>query len=235
MNKQKYRILFSSFVALLITSILSVGVAYAWFPSLFDIASQNQNPGTLDANANYSYWDKASLNTNKWTTISAETPLTLNLGEMVRIDQLPSGTENYFRFNFSESADVSYHYQVVLETLAIIVDTNVGVVSLPEVNYYSADPSQKAYNYYYFLSTSDILDPTLVFANPSSMTSYQVTSLDQNLVGAYLEETTYLYVMFDLRLKEIQNIIDRIPVSYSPYSLEFAFNFLIEKRTIDEI
>ena len=86
MRKAKQRLLISSILTLVMTSILSVGAAFAWFPYLFDIAGVNHEVGDLDNDANYSYWNKSSLETNKWQSIDPQTPTTLSLGEMIRID-----------------------------------------------------------------------------------------------------------------------------------------------------
>lgn len=213
--------------------ILSVGVAYAWFPSLFTIGSQTHQPGNINADANYSYWDKASAQTNKWTTISPSTPVKLQLGEMIRIDQLPAGTESYFRYHFNESATVQYNYRVILQSIQIIVVNNSGPLTIAGVNYYTATPSQKLFDFYYVLSATPDANPTTLFANPGSMTKYQVTSQNMILSGDFIAKNQYLYGMFTLRLLEVQNVIDQIPIGYSPYSLEFEFIFNFEKRTID--
>jgi len=235
MKRQVKKILFATLNALLVTSLLGVGVAYAWFPSVFEIGHINFAPGTLDDDFNYSFWNKAAAGTNKWQGVSIAAPLNVNLGEMITIDALPSGTENYFQFKTSETNNAQYTFAVILEMIEIKIVTNSGTITIVDVEYYESDPSQKVFDYYYVLNASDNLVPTTLFANPETMTKYQVTTLNQNLTGSAFAQDQNLYVMMVPRLKEVQNIIDRVPIALSPYAIEFNFTFLLEKRTIDEI
>ena len=235
MKKQTKSLMFIILNTTLVVSLLSVGIAYAWFPSIFQVGRDDFNPGDLDSDSSYSHWNKSSVAPNKWEVVSALTPLNVDLGEMITIDQLPAGTENYFKFKMNEAGVAKFNYNVILETLEIRIDTNVGFVTIIDIDYYNADPSQKVFDYYYVLDLNDNLNPTTLFADTSSMTIYQVTAESQMLTTSEIAMNQYLYVMMIPRLVEIQNIIDRIPIAYSPYSLEFNFTFLLEKRTIDEI
>lgn len=219
----------------LIVSMIGMGVTYAWFPWVFDVGSDDFIPGPLDKDFSHAYWNKASGNTNKWKNITLAEPVNIDLGEMVAIDELPTGTENYFKFRMNEINPVQYTYEVILQSVDLAIETIEGPMAFEDVHYYDADPSQKVFNYYYVLSTSDNLDPTVLFANPSELPVYQIATPNQHLTTSAILQTEYLYVMVVLRLKEIQNMVDRIPIAYSPYSVTYTFSFMLEKRTIDEI
>lgn len=218
----------------LIVSLVGVGVTYAWFPWVFDVGNDDFIPGPLDQDFSHAYWNKASLSSNKWKAITLAEPVNIELGEMVAIDELPTGTENYFKFKMNEIKSVQYTYEVILQNIEIELDTIEGPMTFEDVHYYNANPSQKVFDYHYVLSTNDNLDPTVLFANLGALPIYQITTQNQHLTTSAILQTEYLYVMVSLRLKEIQNLVDRVPIAYTPYSVTYAFSFMLEKRTIDE-
>lgn len=229
--KSRLDVIISSTIILIASMI---GITFAWFPTILEIARPEVNPGALDSEFSSYYWDTSSANPDKWTVFDGENPINVYLGEMNNLDFMPDEAFLYFRFSMTDTDQASYKFEITLSDLEIIVISDGDVIDLEEVSYYDASPSQKLFQYYYVTDASSSLDPTAVFLNHQSMTAHQVTHTDQSLSGSYFVEGQWLYLMFTPRLEELQNIIRRIPFDYSPYALTFAFSFSGETRTEDE-
>lgn len=210
----------------------SISLTYAWISPARDIYDQNNQPGQLDSDLDIWYWNKASANANKWVSSPGVDSVIFGLGEMTSIIELPDDCDTFMKFRINETAITNYQYKVLEENIVINISNSGGPKTVATVDYFEATPSQKCFDYYYYVGV-DNLNPTSVFADLEQFTANQFTAPAMYIGADYINQDQYLYLMLKPRLTEIQNIIIEIPIIYSPYALSFAFSFVGEIRTID--
>lgn len=222
--------------SLVITSLLATGVTFTWFVSIYTVARNTNRPGEIEGVAVSKYWDNESVDTDKWTDFSLASPANLFIGEMTRIDRLPENHETYFLFRFTEPSDTTTHYQLVVDSIDIAFYSyfEEDDFTVPEIFYYNDNPNQSAFSSYLTTSTNGNLNPKTLFDDKSSMTEQWINEEDIVITPSFITPDTYLYINLLPRLEELQNIIDYIPIQYSPYSITFSIHFRLEMRTVDE-
>ncbi len=226
LNKIKLGILFS-FLAIIVSSF---SVAYAWMAPFFDVFNQNNRPGQLDSDLDVRYWNKASLDANKWEAPGGTGSLIYGLGEMLSIAELPTDSNAYLKLQMADSEAPYYEYKVLIHNITINVSNGTGPKTVADIDYYTGTPTQQCFDYYYVIGDDDLL-PTTVFSDLESLTKYQITTINQNISPTFIDQDQWLYLMLKPRLSEAQNIIRKIPIEYSPYTLTFTFAFNGETRT----
>lgn len=218
--------------SLLLTTLSGVSLTFAWFSSIYHFADGRLTPGELDADFSLAYYNHTSAT---WENTSSNSPVSIYLGEMRTIAFLPANSESYIKFKMNDQSEAQKHYNVILEKIEILVENTNGIFKLDGVDYYSALPSQNVFDFYMVTSSDPNLSPLSLFANYTSLPSFTVTSLDHELHASPLSMDTWTYIMLKPRLESIQNIIRKVSVLYSPYSLVFDMTFRGEVMTIDEI
>lgn len=218
------------------STLLTASITFAWLLHEYNLGENINTPGELAGLITTKYWDKDSVAENKWTAINVENPVPLYLGEMTRIDELPNESNTYFVFNFSETSDATTQYQLIIESINISIYSHYleDEVAVAEVSYYDSDPGQEVFSAFIVIDDDAALNPLTLFADTSLMDEHHIDTEDFALTPLFLEPTDFIYVNFTLRLTELQNVIDNIPLDISPYTINFDFNFALEKRTIDE-
>ncbi len=230
MKNFKLRSFLHTFFTVALVSLLSVGVTYAWYLSIFHLMGMENKPGNLNASFDFARYDKTN---NTWDQVDLSGNLVLDLGEMTNIATLPPNNEHYFKFKMSETSNAQVLYNVIIQDINILVRNEVGTYNLPEVDYYMLNPSQNAFTFYFQMSTTDNSNPTTIFSDYENMPSNKVTERNQGIFPNYTSLDNWTYVMIKPSLKEIQNIIRQIPVEHSPYTLHFDMTFAGEVRTVD--
>lgn len=214
------------------SSLVITSISFAWILTTYPFANLDNKPGEIDGLVTSKYWNKNSAQTNKWEEFNISQIPDQEIGQMDRIDLLPTDHFSYFVFNFNETTTANTTYFLIMESIEIFIesDSNDSGDELEEVSYYNSSPDQAAYYYRAARSTNPDLNPTTLFSGEGT----QINSENQIISPTDLADDEYFYIMFYLELGKVQNIIHKIPLHFSPYTLGFEFTFNVEKRTIDE-
>lgn len=205
------------------TSISALSVTYAWFVWGVSLGRNQFESGNLDSTFSAQRWiNSAWQNSNS----------AFYLGEMNTISQLPPDSFTYFKFNAQDASSAQTHYNVILEDLELSITNDDGTFTFPELNYFESDPSLQAFDYYLHYG-NDNLNPTIVFSDLSSMDKYHLTNRQQTLSPSFFGLDNYIYLRLEIRLDELQSMVNVIPIEYTPYSINFDITFSLEVRTID--
>lgn len=218
--------------SILITALSGVSLTFAWFASTYRFADGRLTPGKLDATFSMASYHRTS---STWVNGNPNSPMSIYLGEMQTIAALPINSESYLKFKMNDQSSAEKRYNVIIEDINILIENTNGTFELEGVDYYSALPSQNAFDFYMVTSFDGNLNPLTLFANYTEMTPFSVTTLNHAFHSSPLSMDSWTYIMLKPRLTNIQNIIRKVSILYSPYSLVFEMNFRGEVMTVDEI
>lgn len=218
-------------ISLFLVFFSAVSVTYAWYVTTYVFGTITPEPGKLDASFPFSYYDKTN---SEWVDINPASGLSISLGEMTNIAELPANNEFYLKFKMNDTSSALTEYNVIIKEINIIVLSNGVEHDLENVNYYETSPNQNALDFYSLTNTANNLNPTTLFSDYNTMTPYHVETLDYAVHSSYLSLDLWTYIMIKPTLAKIQNILRQVPVELSPYTLIFDFTFSGEVRTVNE-
>lgn len=216
---------------MLLTLTSGVSLTFAWHLVIYRFADGTFTPGQLDSSFSIASYNRTS---DTWVNATPSTPLAIYFGEMVTIAELPANNETFIKLKMNDASVAQKRYNLMIEEINILITNEIDDYDIPQVDYYTGTPSQNVFDFYLLTTTSNNLDPEIMFTNYQSMTPFSVTTLDHPIHATSISLETWTYIMMKPRLSSIQNIIRQVPVELSPYSLVFDMRLRGEVTTIDE-
>lgn len=229
--KEKKRNIVRTIWLMVLSLVASASLTYAWHISIYNFAQTHNVPGELTPEISLAHYN---YTTSSWQNSTSAEPLSIYLGEMTNIAQLPANSNTYLKIRINETSDAQTKYNVIVNNIETVISNIDGVHAVTSVDYFAAENAQNVFDFYVYTSTSDNLNPLTVFANLQTMTPFKITTLPHALLSNSATLDTRIYILLKPDIAKVQNIIRLVPIQLSPYNMVFRMSLNGEVKTLDE-